>query len=236
MAKALYLILFIIFYSPALYAGAIPGDLTTENQISTLTHDLSNIMSLNTASSPRSIGADIELETSVFYKSIQTEKLLSSEESNQLLLEPLISLKKGLYWDIDIRFSAALPIQTKLSSGYSAGISQSYKVGELYLKPEFYIFHTNFEDRLSLSGTGITLILFKEFKSFFIGLGGNYESNSGEYKEVNNSNASTKVSVSPLTSTLRLGYIKKFWQVRLSYNFEFDKKKSEALLAFGFLL
>gem|GEM_PF-2735574 len=153
-------------------------------QIKAVSEKLSGIFAVRTANDPNALGVDFELEISAFYQNLATGNLSTLDPSvSDQFLDSIITLKKGLYWNIDFSISTALPIPSNLTSGYSFNLEHTGKLKSFILKSDFYIAHYNLNDIINNETAGLSLILYKEFKFGHLGVGGNFESVSSTYNQ-----------------------------------------------------
>lgn len=164
-------------------AKVVPTGINS-NEAKNVSKKLSSVFSLQTANSPKSLGADFEFELSTFYLDLDQNKLTALDNSlSSDFLDAIVTLRKGIYWDIDVSVSAALPVQSNLTSGYSFNISHSSKIGGFVLKPEFYISQYNLNDILNIESAGLSLIVYKNFGALSFGSGVNIESVTSTYEQ-----------------------------------------------------
>lgn len=189
--------------------------------------NFSNLFSFFSTGGPQAKGADFEIEFGGVYQDLNRNKMSSNSDN---LLEPLLSLRKGLYWNLDLSLTSALPIEGHLSSGYSVALSHSSKIKSLHFKPSAYIFNYTFDDVLDLNGIGASLIVYKQIKSYHIGFGLNLESSDGSF-----SDSEEKVKTQSNVAVLRLDYAPTTYRLSTGLHYG-GSDKIEAFLSFAFLL
>ena len=154
------------------------------NQLEEVSRKLSGAFSGRTAGSPKALGEDFEFEISSFYYDLNENDLrdIDPDLSNSFT-DTILSFGKGLYWNIDVSVSTALPFSEDLISGFSFNVEHTSKAGSWIVKPNLYISQYNLEDRLNLEASGLSLIFYRKIKSLYLGVGGNIESFSADYNE-----------------------------------------------------
>lgn len=165
------------------FAKVVPIGVS-QNDIEDVSKKLSGLFSLYAANNPKVIGSDFEIEFSAFYQDLNENELLDFQSDlSSDFLDSIVTLKKGMYWNIDIAVSAALPIRSNLTSGYSFNIGHSGKLGKLILKSELYISQYNLNDILNMETSGLALVVYKKVGALNFGLGGRLESISSSYEK-----------------------------------------------------
>jgi hypothetical protein len=211
------------------------------SEIQNISKKLSSVFSLQTANSPKSLGADFEFEVSAFYLDLDQNKLLALDNSlSSEFLDAIVTLRKGIYWDIDVSVSAAIPIQSNLTSGYSFNISHTSKVRSFSFKPEFYISQYNLNDILNIESAGFSFLLYKKLGALNLGSGVNIESTTSTYEQNflntptlnqnTNDNESTFTKVSLLAKAAF--FFQKYNRITLTYTHE-DKENNAYSISVG---
>lgn len=237
-----FLLLIIFIGTPTLgFTRAIPLGIS-QSQIKEVTNKFSGLLSSQTSNSPFALGEDFEIELTTVYQDLELNKVGEiSTISSESLLEPLISIRKGLYLNLDMSFSFVLPVESQLVSGHSFNLSHASKIGSIYIKSELFISNYNVNDVLNINSSGISLIAFKKIGFFYLGLGGKTEFIKGVYEErflggstltsagANEANLNSNSAVAKVVFKSPLG--------RLTTTYVFtDKNKSEASVSLGFRL
>lgn len=154
-----------------------------QGDIKEVSKKLSGLFSLYASNNPKVIGSDFEFEVSAFYQDLEANELLDFQSDlSSDFLDSIVTLKKGMYWNIDVAISSALPIRSNLTSGYSFNIGHTSKIGSLIIKPELYISHYNLNDILSIETSGLAVVLYKQIGPLSLGIGGRIESISSTYE------------------------------------------------------
>ena len=167
----------------AAQAKVIPIGISS-TQISDLTYKFGGLTSLNTSNSPFALGEDLEFEITGAYQDLETNEINNiGNISSTEMLEPLGTIRKGLYWNIDISFTFILPVESQVVSGHLFSLSHSSKALGFLLKPELYISNYNVNDILNLSTSGFSFIAYKKISFFYLGLGGRVEFIKGKYED-----------------------------------------------------
>lgn len=237
--KRLFTILFLIS-SPAL-ANVVPTGINV-SQIKEVTKKFSGILSLHSSNSPFALGEDFEVEITAAHQDLESNSINDiGAVSSKNLLEPIATIRKGLYWNIDMGFTFALPAESHLISGYSFNLNHSSKIGSFHLKPELYISNYNLDDTLNINSSGLSLVVFKKVSFFYLGLGGRVEFAKGDYEEKSLGNStltSGETSKADITSTAAIAKaVFQSSRIRLTLTYSLsDADKSESALSLGFKL
>ncbi|MGH1467764.1 MAG: hypothetical protein ACRBBP_02655 [Bdellovibrionales bacterium] len=224
--------------SPAL-AKVVPTGINV-NQIADVTKKFSGLLSLHSSNSPFALGEDFEIEITAVHQDLELNSINDiGAISSKNLLEPIATIRKGLYWNIDMGFTFALPAESHLISGYSFNLSHSSQIGAFHIKPELYTSNYNLDDTLNINSSGLSLIAFKKISFFHLGLGGRVEFAKGNYEEKSlGSNTLTSGDTSKADITSTAGVAKAVFQssrtrLTLTYSFsDIDKSESSLSLAF----
>jgi len=154
------------------------------SQIENTSKILSGVFATRTASDPNALGEDFEFELSAFYQNIGESNInIIDPSTSDNFLDSIITLKKGLYWNIDFSISTPLPIPSNLISGFSFNLEHTKKLSSIILKSDLYISHYNLNDIVNNESVGLTLVAYKEFRILHFGLGANLESVSSVYNQ-----------------------------------------------------
>jgi hypothetical protein len=173
---------FLICHSIA-FARVTPTQIES-SQIKNISKTLSGVFASRTANDPSALGEDFEFELSAFYQNLNTSDINTIDPStSEHFLDSILSLKKGLYWNLDFSISTALPIPSNMISGFSFNLEHTSKIGSFILKPDLYISHYNLNDILNIESVGFSLVVYKKLKLVHIGLGANLESVSSVYNQ-----------------------------------------------------
>jgi hypothetical protein len=156
--------------------GVQPSD------VETVSKKFSGLLSTNSSNSPDALGADFELELTSVYQNLSLNEIDEIQTvSSDHLLEPILSLRKGLYMNVDMSLTFNLPVESQITSGYNIGLSHSAHFKSSYLKSEIYILNYTLNDILNISSSGLALVLYKKVGALYWGFGGRLESTTGEY-------------------------------------------------------
>lgn len=152
------------------------------SQIELVSKKLSGVFSSRTANDPNALGEDFEFEISAFYQNIKSDGITDLDPTaSENFLDSILTLKKGLYWNIDFSISTALPISSNLISGFSFNLEHTSKLGSWTFKPDVYISHYNLNDIINTESVGLSLMAYKKLKILHLGFGANIESVSSVY-------------------------------------------------------
>jgi len=178
--KYLFFLGVVICHSLA-FARVTPTQINA-SQVKTISKKLSGVFATRTASAPTALGEDFEFEISAFYQDLESSGLTGFNSSvSDRFLDSLLTLKKGLYWNIDFSITTALPISSNLTSGFSFNLEHTSRIGSIVIKPDLYISNYNLNDIINMESVGLSLVAYKKFKILHIGLGANVESTSSKY-------------------------------------------------------
>ncbi len=236
-------IVFLIFLmTPHLsFADAVPTGIST-NQVKHISKKFLGLLSLNASNSPFALGQDFEIEITTVYQDLRLNNINDiGAISNKSIFEPMASIKKGLYWNLDVGFTFILPIESQLLSGYAFNLNHSAKLGSFYIKPEIFISNYNLNDRLNLSSSGLSIVTFRKISFFYLGLGLRTDFVTGIYEKQflsNNtlmSNNAHKASFISTSGVIKLAF--KPSNIRLTATYSFlDAYKSESSISLSFKL
>ncbi len=217
------------------FAGVIPTGISTD-QIKHVSEKFAGLFSLNTSNSPFALGEDLEVELTVIYQNLKLNNINNiAAISSKSIIEPMASIRKGLYWNFDVSFTFILPVKSQFSSGYAFNLNHSSKLGLFYIKPELFISNYNLNDILNLNSSGLSIVTFKKINFFYLGLGLRSEFIKGTYeKKILNSktNKTNFISTSVVT---KLFFKSTNLRLTLTYSF-LNTYKSESGLSLSFRL
>lgn len=213
-----------------------------QDQIKTVGEKFSGLLSSHTSNSPFAVGEDFELALTAVYQDLKVNKISDiAPVSSEHLLEPLLSIRKGLYQNLDLSFSFLFPVESALVSGYSFSVSHASKLGVFYLKPDFFISNYNLDDVLNMNSSGASVVAFKKTGLFYFGLGAKLEVVKAKYENqfLGSSSLapglSNKSKFSSISALAKLVFISTFGRVTASYVFT-NNSKSELSISLGFRL
>ncbi len=223
------------------FARVVPLGIDS-SQVKLVGEKFSGLLSSHTSNSPFALGEDFEIEATAVYQDLELNEVSDiAPISSKSLLEPIISIRKGLYLDLDMSFSFLFPAESALVSGYSFNLNHSSKFGNFYFKPEIFISNYNVEDVLNINSSGLSLVVFKKIDFLYFGLGAKLESVKAQYEQqfLGGSSlapgGSTKSTFNSASALAKLVFIPKFGRITITYVFT-DSAKSEASVSVGLRL
>lgn len=122
------------------------------------------------------VGADFTFELQGTYSdnSLASKNSTNSRDLDNYYAPALFTLRKGLYWNIDVSLSFLTPLNENIQNGFSFSVAHTYKFKKLSLKNSTYIYSYNINETLNQEGFGANSLLgFKASKRLilFVGLG-----------------------------------------------------------------
>lgn len=239
--KRLVLTLILIGLPNLGFSKVVPTGIT-QDQIKAVSEKFTGLLSLHSSNSPFALGEDLEFEITTIYQDLKLNKIDKiGTISSKKILEPIFSIRKGLYWNLDMSFSFVLPVESQLISGYSFNLSHSSKTGSFFIKPEIFISNYNLNDTLNINSSGLSLVVFNKIGFLYFGLGGRMEFVNGKYEEKSLEistmapNASSEADFVLSSAIAKVVFKSSISKLTLTYSFA-DDQKSEAALSLGFRL
>lgn len=234
------ILLFLITALPlAAQSRVIPIGINS-NQISDLTHKFSGLTSLNTSNSPFALGEDLEFELTGVYEDLEANEIGDfGNISSKRVLEPLATIRKGLYKNIDISFTFVLPVESQIVSGHFFSLSHASKLFGFLIKPEAYISNYNVNDILNISTSGLSLVAYKKISFLYIGVGGHVEFVKGKYEErflgtdTLNTPGSNEADITHSAGLLKV--MTKFKRLRMTATHSMSNEQQVSAISIGLL-
>ena len=225
MRLALLLGIFILqlSFSNSAYAQAFsPSDFNQD-----LVRSLSFVFANTYIKDPDPLGVDYSVEVQGSY----INNPLDRGDLEEHLWASVISIRKGIYWNLSLNLSFLTPLNEYFQTGFSAGLSHSldYKWG--VLRTSLYFQSYNMEEFISQRGAGLTSILYAKTGGFFTGFGLGFENLTSELQETS-SFQEREISLLSYRGLFSILFIKGKNRFSLDGSF-FDDKNYLASFSYG---
>jgi len=165
-----------------------------------LVRSLSFLFANTYTKDPDPLGVDFSIEAQGNY----SNNPLDSDSLEQNLWSTLLSVRKGIYWNLSLSLSFLTPVNDNFQNGFSAGIGHAFDFKWGIIRSNVYFFSYNIEEIINQRGAGLTSLVYFKTGGFYTGLGLGGENLTSEVQgtSVRSSNEVNTLSYRGLMSIL----------------------------------